>query len=111
MKKQQIDFDFEKFGQKDVTAFIDGVEIATMHKFPVGYPDRYYGIDVQGMTYDRHKSRIKMYEEIKPREIWVNKYKHKLGERCYTTLEKAIEGSAGGCIGQVKFREVLDDEQ
>lgn len=108
--KKQIDFDFEKFGQKGVTAFIDGVEIETIHKFPVGYPDRYYGIDVRGMTYDRHKSRIKMYQEIKPREWWLNEYENRVGQP-YDSQSEGYKNRAGGFKRQIKVREVLDDEQ
>lgn len=111
--KKEIDFDFEKFGQEGVEAFIDGVRILTTHKFPSGYPDRYYGIDVRGMTYDRHKSKLVMIEEIKPREIWVNEYPTtSYKNSCiYESKEAAFIGSGKTANIQTKFREVLDDEQ
>lgn len=110
MKKINIEFDFEKFGQEGVTAFIDGVEIISAHKFPFDYPDRYYGIDQRGMTYDRHKSKLVMYQEIKPREIWVNEYPAGFTGSVHLSKEKAISCRIASFTTTIKFREVLDDE-
>jgi hypothetical protein len=109
--KKQIEFDFEKFGQENVTAFIDGVEILTVHKFPSSYPDRYYGLDVKGMTYDRHKSKLVMVQKIKPREIWLNEYPDGFIGSAHLSKEKAINFKLSTCIATIKFIEVLDNEQ
>jgi hypothetical protein len=54
-----------------------------------------------------------MYQEVKPREIWVNEYDngfkygiYKYG--IYASIEAAKSHAGNGLIRQVKFIEVID---
>ena len=51
-----------------------------------------------------------MYQEIKPREIWVNEYPQWLG-KAYKEKDEAESRKSNNYIKTIKFREVLDDEQ
>lgn len=108
--KKQIEFDFSKWGQEGITVNSGESQMITLHQNP-NHPTYYYGLDLSSNACSYHKSKLTMYQEVKPREIWVNEYKHKLGETCYSTIQGASKGSAVGCLRQVKFREVLDNEQ
>lgn len=71
MKEVVIDFDFSKFGQEDITCKSGGLYIHTLHEHPHN-KDHYYGIAANGSEFRTHVNFITMYQEMKPREIWIN---------------------------------------
>lgn len=110
--KKQIEFDFEKWGQDGISVYIDDVQMATLHKNPFML-NSYYGISAKNgedimWCNNSTTYTIKMYQEVKPREIWVNEYKNGLGSFSYLSKEDARKCSASNCIRQVKFIEVIE---
>lgn len=116
MKKVKIDFDFSKWGQRDVDTTLKGHTIQTLHKHPNAKVNEcFYGIDGFGHAFKTYlnSGELEMYQEIKPREIWVNEYQT-IGctNSCiYQSEEEAIKNKSRNYIRTIKFREVLDDEQ
>jgi hypothetical protein len=49
-----------------------------------------------------------MYQEVKPREIWVNEYDNGYKYGIYASIEEAKSHAGNGLIRQVKFIEVID---
>ena len=81
--KKQIDFDFTKSS------------------------NYYYGM-VNGTTcFNVTKSYLTMYEEVKPREFWVNVYGDAYSKFCYDTKEQAQEYLAKGGKA-IKLVEVIE---
>lgn len=109
MKKQQIPFDFSKWGQDGITCVFEDSPILTLH-LNLRNQLNYYGITESGTPFHTYVSSIKMYQEIKPREIWVNEYPRHFGNT-YNTKEEAEKYKTSSCVRTIKFREVLDDEQ
>ena len=112
MKKQKIPFDFSKFGQEGISVDYLEESVIALHKHP-NEEDLYYGIFENG-CFIGLPNELKMYQEIKPREIWVNEYTNGLSATCmwYDSEKEAAEcKSATHYVKSIKFREVLDDEQ
>ena len=112
MKRQQIDFDFSKWGQEGISVILPSRNHAvTLHKSPLG-DNSYYGISNDTYTFHVNVNNLKMYEEIKPREIWVNEYSTGFGIMHFTEKDAIQQrDKARTFVKLVKFREVLDDEQ
>lgn len=111
MKKQQIEFDFSKWGQEGISVQKDQCEVIQLHKHKI--EGRVYGLVKVGFSFnifECNEDKVIMYQEIIPREIWVNEYPTKLG-RCYDTKELAENMKSLDYIRTIKFIEVLDDEQ
>lgn len=85
--------------------------VHTLHLHPHN-KDHYYGIAHNGLTFRVHVFSLTMYQEIKPREIWVNEYPSGFRNSAVHVSKVSAELDSGGsCLRQIKFREVLDDEQ
>ena len=114
MKKQQIEFDFSKWGQEGISVKLPSSNHAvTLHKSPLG-DNSYYGISTDNYTFHISEKNIKMYQEAKPREIWVNEYpENKTTNVFWDTKEEAEPKLLNYAtpIRTIKFREVFDDEQ
>lgn len=111
MKKQQIPFDFSKWGQEGISVDdICGRLVIRLYENPI--KDEFYGIAHDGSVFALPKEKFTMYQEIKHREIWVNEYSTGLGVMHFTE-EAAIQqrDKARTFVKLVKFREVLEDEQ
>jgi hypothetical protein len=69
MKKTEIDFDFAKWGQEGISVELNSSEVIKIHE----YIDSavLYGVNLKGAFLDK-KENFKMFEEVKPREFWVN---------------------------------------
>ena len=111
MKKQQIPFDFTKWGQEGISVESSDFIVHTLHLHPHN-KDNCYGIAHNGDAFNFHVGWLRMYQEIKPREIWVNEYSTGFGIMHFTE-EAAIQqrDKARTFVKLVKFREVLEDEQ
>lgn len=110
MKKVKIDFDFSKWGQEGISVYHYNTKVLTLHKHFNHGEYYYYGISETNL-FGCASKHLFMYQEIKPREIWVNEYPTHLAEFVYTSKEQAVIGSADNTTKQIKFMEVLDDEQ
>lgn len=110
--KKQIEFDFFKWGQEGISVEIEGVKVLGLHQNPTNTYD-YYGIDSKGLTFIRNKIELRMYQEIKPREIWVNEQEGGVFHysKVFSSKAEAESQKLPFVIRSVKFREVLDDEQ
>lgn len=116
MKKQKIDFDFSKWGQEGISVEYKGNRVQTLHQHPnENAYQYYYGVDCFNNFFVTYLSQLDliMYQEIKPREIWVNEQEG--GGFHYSKVFSSKEGAESQklpfVIRTVKFREVLDDEQ
>lgn len=106
---KKIEFDFSKWGQEGISVYNETDKMVTLHKNPISN-DLYYGIDEEGYTYSGLIIKFTMYEEVKPREIWVNEYKTGLTSNVFhDTREKASKVQANW-LRQVKFIEVIEGD-
>lgn len=87
--KEQIEFDFSKWGQPGITVEIVNIKynIATLHQIP-NNTDRFYGVYTNGQTFDWHKDFLFMYYEQIPREFYINVYQMD-SMSVYNTIDKA----------------------
>jgi hypothetical protein len=104
--KREITFDFAKWGQEGIVAYTRlEFQIVTLFENPLK-KDEYYGVSEQGNVFCLESKNINMFEEVKPREFWVNVYSNDSGY-CYATEGIARQALADN--GQtIKVREVLD---
>ena len=106
---KQIEFDFSKWGQERIIVYNETDKMITLHKNPIS-SDLYYGVDEEGYTYSGLIIKFTMYEEIKPREIWVNEFSSGTYlMKAYHTKAEA-ESNQTGAIGQIKFIEVIEGD-
>ena len=109
MKKQQIEFDFSKWGQEGISVDdICGRLVIRLYENPI--KDEFYGVAHDGSVFALPKQKFTMYQEVKPREIWVNEYYDFFGKG-YHTKKEAMDRKASSCIRTIKFVEVIEDEQ
>lgn len=104
--KKEIDFDFTKWGQDGIS--VDdhmGRLIIKLHENPI--KDEFYGISHDDCTFALPKNKFKMFEEVKPREFWVNVYKDS-ASYVHTSKEDAEISKFIDCIETIKVVEVLD---
>lgn len=110
--KEQIEFDFSKWGQPGITVEIVNIKynIATLHQIP-NNTDRFYGVYTNGQTFDWHKDFLFMYYEQIPREFYINVYP---GNRFQNTVSGAYtnyDQAKSNCNSNGKtttFREVIE---
>jgi hypothetical protein len=102
--KKQIEFDFAKWGQDGISVEWYGQKVLSMHINPTSSA-YYYGM-VNGTTcFNTTQSNLTMFEEVNPREFWVNVYNNGNGY-CYNSQSIAKQALADN--GQtIKVREVL----
>lgn len=111
MKKVKIDFDFEKWGQEGISVIIQSEDIIKLHQNPIKNI-WFYGLFKNGNNFVCLYTDLTMYQEVKPREIWVNEFHDTLSAVIHTNKKSAIScKDFDGYNKSVKFREVLDDEQ
>ena len=112
--KKQIEFDFAKWGQDGISVNTHCIEnVATLYKNPFK-KDTFYGVSISGIVYSVYITDLTMYQEVKPREIYVNEPRHGLhsSQSCFNSLEFAKNNySEFDHIRTVKFIEVIEDEK
>lgn len=108
--RKAIPFNFELWGKEGIS--VDdtmGRLIVKLHEHPM--KDEFYGVTHDGCTFALPANKFIMYQEVKPREIYVNDRNDMfVGSSIYFSKEEAIEGIAGDAkkVRQVKFIEVLE---
>ena len=107
--KRLIDFDFSKWGQDGINVEVNGSKVAELHKHNTA-KDVYFGHYGGFQIFCLYSNNFIMYQEIKPREFWINEYEDRVGMP-YESKSDANENKAKGFKRQIKVREVLDDEQ
>ncbi len=103
--KKEIEFDFTKWGQDGIS--VDdtmGRLVIKLHENPI--KDEFYGITHDGSTFAMHKNKFIMFQEVKPREFWVNIHKH--GTPVFYYTEETAKSFATDNVTTIKVREVLD---
>lgn len=109
--KKQIEFDFGKWVQEGISVKSWDDSVVALHKHP-NKEDLYYGISEHGCFICTPKE-LTMYQEEKPREIWVNE-QESAGfhySKVFSSKEEAESQKLPFVIRTVKFREVQDNEQ
>jgi len=111
--KKQIEFDFAKWGQEGISVTVNGKNVITLHKNP-NHANYFYGMTGPTLMFNNSGPCFTMFEEVKPREFWVNVYENR-SVGIYETEQSAIEAFnssrkyAPKINGQtIKVREVLD---
>jgi len=106
--KKEIEFDFAKWGQEGISVEINGAKIATLHKHTL-IPDAYYGIfDSSSFnTFCLYGNNFKMFEEVKPREFWVN-ITNKDNIYIYNDFASADAQCGDWTVETIKVREVIE---
>ena len=107
--KKQIPFNFELWGTEGISVDdIMGRLVIKLHENPIR--DDFYGIVHDGSPFACKDINLIMYQEVKPREIWVNEYTIGLSNTHYPTKELATKYAANTSteIRQVKFIEIID---
>lgn len=111
MKKVKIDFDFSKWGQEGISVIIDSKNVFVIHKNPIK-TTWYYGLYENGFAFFCLVGDITMYQEIKPREIWVNEYPNNQRAYVFWDTKEDAETKLLNCatpLRTIKFREVLEE--
>lgn len=114
MKKVKIEFDFSKWGQEGISVQKDQCEVIQLHKHKI--EGRVYGLVKVGFSFnifECNEDKVIIYQEIKPREIWVNE-QESAGfhySKVFSSKAEAESQKLPFVIRTVKFREVFDDEQ
>jgi hypothetical protein len=113
-KKREIEFDFAKWGQDGVIILTDkGNEMLTFHKKPKS-DSLFYGVDEYGYLQSGDKTAFKMFEDIKPREFWMNLYSNGMiaildsKEQADDVGRSFIFVNPDKRVETIKVREVLD---
>jgi len=107
--RKSIPFNFELWGQEDIKIYDEDNEVLLIHLHPS--TKSYYGVYKDGTNFfGCIEDSLTMYQEVKPREIWVNEYTIGLSDTHYPTKELAIKYAANTSteIRQIKFIEVID---
>ena len=104
MKKTEIDFDFAKWGQEGISVIIQTKSIITLYQNSV-ITNRFYGLFEDGGAFVALDLDIHMFEEVKPREFWVNIRQDEI--TIYKT-KKESEFFLRENSQTIKVREVLD---
>lgn len=107
--KKRIEFDFSKWGQEWISVTIHSEDIIILHQNPINN-NWFYGVYKNGMNFVCLDTDLEMYQETKPREIWVNEYKDGY-TTSHQTKENALRLAGADCLRTIKFREVEDGEQ
>jgi hypothetical protein len=106
IKRVKIPFNFELWGKENISVDdIMGRLVVKLHENPI--KDEFYGIAHDGSTFALPVNKLTMYQEVKPREIWVNEYSDLRIGGAYSSIEKA-KHCGPNAIRQVKFIEVLE---
>ena len=111
MKKVKIDFDFSKWGQEGISVYHYNTKVLTLHKHFNPDEDYYYGISETNL-FGTSSKHLYMYQEIKPREIWVNEYPNNLRAYVFWDTKEDAETKLLNYttpLKTIKFREVLDE--
>lgn len=112
--KKQIEFDFAKWGQEGISVAVNGCKIATLHKH-TSIPDCYYGHYEKSInTFSLYGNNFTMFQEVKPREFWINLYSngcksiHSCTEEANELAKNVQINHTHLTIETIKVREVLD---
>lgn len=111
--KRKIEFNFSKWGKEGVTVEPSWPEKAyavSVHVNPVN--GQIYGVFNNGSLFVSNEDDLVMYEEVKPREIWVNEYPQPIGifkSSIWNDERSAALNTNADCIRQVKFIEVIEE--
>jgi len=74
--KEQIEFDFSKWGQPGITVQFkgsNGLGFLKLHQHPIN-KDGYYGLTTNGHPFSSDVKNLQMYYEQIPREVYINVY-------------------------------------
>jgi hypothetical protein len=104
--KKEIEFDFAKWGQEGISVKSDGLIAVAMHQNNI--KGLIYGIDSKGIVFHREAKDFTMFEEVKPREYYMNVYKDGSCGRGWTLKHQATDLQAEDVLETIKVREVLD---
>lgn len=104
--KKQIEFDFAKWGQEGISVFDkdNNISVCTLHTSPFVL-NTYYGLLDNERPYHLSGTDLTMFEEVKPREFWVN-----ITPKGYLYLyndSKTAEENSVNYGKTIKVREVL----
>lgn len=123
--KKEIEFDFAKWGQEGVIALDqNGNDVLNIWKLAKPKNEWIYLIEVNNneMPFFLNKfgknehaeTKIKMFEEVKPREFWVNVYEsgsmwvHNTHEIAIKQFENTIVNTPHSKGQTIKVREVIE---
>ena len=108
--KKQIEFDFSKWGQEGISVKTD-MEVLNLYKNDI-LNNFYYGIDINGVVFSLPEKHLKMYQETKPREIWVNEQQDAIFHysKVFASKKEAESQKLPFVIRTIKFREVEDEQ-
>ncbi len=108
MKKTEIDFDFAKWGQEGISVIIQTKSIITLYQNSV-ITNRFYGLFEDGGAFVALDLDIHMFEEVKPREFWVNEYDDgSFGVARISKEEAESRRVIGGDTKLIKLVEVIE---
>jgi len=109
--KKQIPFNFELWGTERISVTESDLEILTVHLNPLN--NAYYGLCKNGASFwNLSKRDLIMYQEVKPREVWMNE-STEFGlniSSVYFSKENA-KANERYKSRQVKFIEVINEEE
>ena len=103
--RKRIEFDFNKWGQDGIEVEYKEYNIITLHSHPNAKSNTFYGISEMGF-FDAKREQLVMYEDKKPREIWINEYPFEY-RAFYISEKEAIEDTQEHFLKRSKFIEVL----
>lgn len=108
--KKEIEFDFAKWGQEGISVETNGTPVITLHVNP-HCNSYFYGMLGPTYMFNNAISTFKMFEEVKPREFWVNEYEDGSFGQAWLDKEEADKSRIGGIDGVaklIKLVEVID---
>lgn len=106
--KKEITFDFAKWGQEGISVIDkdNNIDVCTLHKSPFVL-NTYYGLLDNESTYHLSVTDLTMFEEVKPREFWVN-VTGKGDIYIYKDFASADSQCGDWTTETIKVREVLE---
>jgi hypothetical protein len=111
--KREIEFNFAKWGQDGVVVQSENSHfVAEMHLNKIS--GTYYGYYENGMYFTTINTALRMYEEVKPREFWMNLYSNGLiaildsKEQADDVGRSFVFVNPDKRVETIKVREVLD---
>lgn len=106
--KREIIFDFSKWGQEGISVETDTYNMVTLHKNPIN--NLFYGVDEDGDLNSGKATEFKMYEEVKPREFWVNVYSDKTSQFIHFSKQEAsiAKSDTHNFVKTIKLVEVIE---